>query len=163
MRVYCGTVAILIAISATNVQAQTLREKEQIAVANESLSKDLASANKICGTNIAANNDWTSILKPEEGRRVVALNYCHSALRAIESLCEDSAAGKKAVQEKIKSMTCGKSKPRSIEIKDGVLNWTTWDGSPGDAGEFPKEKFPQEQYGWVSDPDFALGYLKDNL
>lgn len=163
MRVYWSTVAILIAINATNVQAQSLREKEDIALANQSLAEQVESANKICGTHITANNDWTSILKPEEGRKVKALNYCGSAFKAIERICEDSPAGKKAVQDKIKGMSCGRSKPRSIEIKDGVLSWKTWEGSPGDAGEFPKEKYPQEKYGWVSDPDFAFGYLMDNL
>jgi hypothetical protein len=163
MRIYWGTVAILIAISATNVQAQSLREKEEIAVANKALAEQLEPTNKACETSITASNDWTSILKPEEGRKVSALNYCGGALDAIRLLCRDSPAGKKAVQDQIKSVTCGKSKPRSIEIKDGVVNWKTWDGSPGDSGEFPKEKFPQEKYGWVSDYEFAIGYLKDNL
>jgi hypothetical protein len=143
MRVHWVLTVILIGIGATNVQAQSLKDKEYFAKQEESLAKEVASTNKKCGSSVTAKFDWSTPPAAEDRGKYSAYSYCGAALEGMRKVC-DSGAGKEAVKEKIKSLTCGFGQKREVALKDGTVDY--------------KIEFKSS-----NDADYVSEYLKNNL
>lgn len=144
MRLHWGLAAILIGIGATNVQAQSLKDKEYFAKQEESLAKEVASTNKKCDSNVTAKFDWSTPPAAEDRGKYSAYGYCGAALEGMRKVCDSGAMGKEAVKEKIKSLTCGFGANREIALKDGAIDY--------------KIKFKSS-----NDAEYVSEYLKNNL
>jgi hypothetical protein len=87
------------------------------------LAPELKELNKVCGARITAKIDWNSIHHDHYSN---AANYCTHALESVERLCADhsgqvDAAGKEAVTDQIKSVSCSHGQERVLGLRDGTL------------------------------------------
>jgi hypothetical protein len=139
MKFHVSAAVIMIAMCAT-ANAQSLKDKEYFASQEKYLAEKVPDMNKKCDTNVAVKFDWS---KPPSDRSYSASGYCEPVLYAMERVC-DTPAGKDAVKQKIKSLTCGFGAQRTIAIKDGAIDY-------------------QINYGSVNDADFVFEYLQNNL
>jgi hypothetical protein len=137
--------AILIGFGATHAQAQSLKDKQYFADQEAALSKEATFTSEKCGTSITAKFDWSSPPKAEDRKTYSASGYCEPTLEAMRRVCEASQAGKDAVKEKIKSVTCGFGSPRDVALKDGAVSYKIDFNSPG------------------NDADYVFEYLQNNL
>ena len=136
--------AIVIAICATAANAQSLKDKEYFASQEKYLADSAKFANQKCETNIAVKFDWSTPPTPEERRTYSAYGYCEAVLDGMRRVCEASSAGKDAVKQKIKSVTCGFGPQRSIALKDGAIDYKI-------------------NYSSSNDADYVFEYLQNNL
>jgi len=88
-------------------------------IEEEDLAREVARANKQCGSSITVEFDWTGVPAQEIKSRSPS-NYCGHAIDAVERVCVDGA-GKEAVARQIKRIACGYARERSILLQDGVL------------------------------------------
>lgn len=143
MKLHWGFAAAFICVAATNVQAQSLKDREYFAKQEEYLAKEVANTNKKCDSSVAAKFDWSS--PPSEAdRKFSAYGYCGAVLEGMRKVCDSGALGKDAVKAKIKTLTCGFGPKREIALKDGAIDY--------------KIEFKSS-----NDADFVANYLQNNL
>jgi hypothetical protein len=120
---WIGTLAAGVALIAAAAQAQSTKTPEQRRAHEAArLSEHVIPTNRECGTSMTAAFDWTGV-NEEELLTQSANGWCESALEGIRRVCGDDA-GKDAVKEQIKSLTCGFGPERRISLKDGTVNFT---------------------------------------
>ncbi len=100
--------------------AQSLAEKEQYAFEDKHMTSSVENANKQCKANIVLEWDWSNFDKAALKERGAA-SFCNEVFSAISNICSDSADGLEAVQNNIKTVTCGYATPRSITLENGNL------------------------------------------
>ena len=144
MKIHAGAVAIAIAMCATVAHSQSLKEKEYFAAQEKYLADKVTFTNKKCESNVAVKFDWSTPPTPEERKIYSAYGHCEAALEAMRRVCEQSKAGKDAVKQKIKSVTCGFGPQRSIALKSGAIDYKI-------------------KYKSSNDADFVFEYLQNNL
>jgi hypothetical protein len=113
------------------------------------LAGDIKELNKTCESNIDVKLDWTAVPaewseKPNYSSSAKPRYHCRSALGGIEGICLRNALGRSAVQQQVKSVTCGFGAEPSILLKDGALEI--------------KMNFDEDP-----DGDFVAQYLHDHL
>jgi hypothetical protein len=129
------------AIVAT-ADAQSLKVRERMLDQESELIHDAKSTQRECEANFPIAFDWTSA--PEDKLESFSQEaYCDAALTALRRLCGDKL-GKKAVQDKIKKVTCGFGTERAVSLKDGALEF--------------KMSYPS-----TDNADFVYKYLENNL
>ena len=106
------------------------------------LIEDAALTNKACGSNFSVKFEWAAAPNADL-ESYSAEGYCDNALSAVRSICGD-AAGKNAVKQKIKRITCGFAEKRAIALKGGALDYKI-------------------NFSSVNDSDFVVEYLRNNL
>jgi hypothetical protein len=144
MSVYRGLAILLIGIGAPHVQAQSLKDKQYFAEQEAALAKEAAFTAKKCATAVTATFDWSTPPKAEDRKVYSASGYCGPVLEAMRRVCEGSQAGKDAVKEKIKTVTCGFGGERTVALKDGAVRYSIDFKSSNDA-------------------DYVFEYLQNNL
>ena len=133
---------VLAAAAVATADAQSLKVRQRMLDQEQELVRDVKAMNTECETNLPVNFDWAGA--PEEKLADWSQEaYCDQALSAVSRLCGDKL-GKKAVQEKIKSITCGFAPERAISLKDGALQY--------------KMSYPS-----TDSADFVFKYLETNL
>jgi hypothetical protein len=138
-----GVTTIIAAMCSTVVYAQSLKDKEYFANQEKRLAAEVPYVDKKCDTKIAVKFDWSNPPKAEERTVYSAYGYCQAVLDAMRRVC-DSQAGKDAVREKIKSLTCGFGPQRKIALQAGAIDYTI-------------------NYSSANDVDFVFTYLQNNL
>jgi hypothetical protein len=137
------TIISLFAVACSAVAyAQSLKIRQRMAAQEADIVEDVQRTNKVCGSNFSVKFDWTAAPQ-DQLEEYSAAGYCEAALSGVQSVCED-AAGKDAVKQKIKNMTCGFAGERAIALKNGTLDY--------------KIHFKS-----VNDADFVTKYLQNNL
>jgi hypothetical protein len=146
MKIHVGVSAIAIVIYSTVADAQSLKDKEYFASEEKDLAeKVVPRTNERCGTTFAVKFDWSTPPAPEDRTKYSASGHCKAALDGLRHVCEMSPAGKDAVKQKIKSVTCGFGPQRSIALKDGAIDY--------------KINYKQSS----NDADYVFEYLQNNL
>lgn len=145
MKIHVGVSAIAIVICSTVAYAQSLKDKEYFASQDKSLAEKVPYTNEKCGTSLAVKFDWSTPPAPEDRGTYSAYGHCEPALEGLRRVCEMSQAGKDAVKQKIKSVTCGFGPKRSVVLKDGAIDY--------------KINYKQSS----NDADFVFEYLQNNL
>jgi hypothetical protein len=97
--------------------------KERETGHNQGLAEELKSLNEACGTKVTASIDWKSV-SDDVIKAYSISSYCANPLSALRRLCE-SPAGKKAIQAKVKKLSCQFGPEMKVDIKDGTVSWTT--------------------------------------
>jgi hypothetical protein len=144
-----GVAAIVVAmcsmvVRAPSLYAQSLKDKMYFESQENSLAEQVPYVNQKCDTKIAVKFDWSKPPKPEERTTYSAYSYCQAVLDAMRRVCDSSQAGKNAVKQKIKSLTCGFGPQRVIALKAGAIDYKI-------------------NYSSVNDVDFVFEYLQNNL
>jgi hypothetical protein len=145
MKIHVGVSAIAIVICATVVNAQSLKDKEYFASQDKYLADTVPYINEKCGTNLAVKIDWSTPPAAEDRSTYSAYGHCEAALDGLRRVCEMSPAGKDAVKQTIKSVTCGFGPQRSVALKDGAIDY--------------KINYRQSS----NDADYVFEYLQNNL
>ena len=143
MRIRVGVPVVALAIFSSVALAQSLKDKEYFADQEKYLAGELAFTNERCGNSLVAKFDWSKPPTPEQRTTYSAYGYCSAVLEALRRTC-DSAAGKDAVKQQVKSLTCGFGSQRAITLKDGAIDYKVSFDSKNDA-------------------DFVFEYLQNNL
>ena len=143
MSIRGGVAVVTLAIFSSVALAQSLKDKEYMADQEKYLAGELAFTNERCGNSLVAKFDWSKPPTPEQRTTYSAYGYCSAVLEALRRTC-DSAAGKDAVKQKVKSLTCGFGPQRAITLKDGAIDYKVSFDSKNDA-------------------DFVFEYLQNNL
>jgi hypothetical protein len=143
MAPHVAVVALLAFAGADGVEAQSLKVRQRMAAQEKSLLKDVAISNKICESHFTARFNWTAVPQADLDKYSPE-SYCDNGLLlGIRQVC-GNAAGKAAVKEKIKRMTCGFGAERTISLKDGELIYKI-------------------NFNSSNDFDFVYDYLQHNL
>ena len=80
---------------------------------------------------------------PEDRKTYSAYGYCKVALEAVWRVC-GSEAGKEAVKQKIKSLTCSFGPQRTVVLRDGTIDY-------------------EVNFNSSNDVDYVFEYLQNNL
>lgn len=144
MKIHVGAAAIAIAMCVTVAHSQSLKEKEYFAAQEKYLAEQVTFTNKKCESNVVVKFDWSTPPTAEERKTYSAYGYCGAALEAMRRVCEQSKAGKDAVKQQIKSVTCGFGPQRTIALKSGAIDYKI-------------------NYKSSNDADFVFEYLQNNL
>jgi hypothetical protein len=145
MKIHVGVSAVAIVICSTVAYAQSLKDKEYFAGQDKYLADKVPYLNEKCGTSLAVKIDWSTPPAPEDRNTYSAYGHCEAALDGLRRVCEMSPAGKDAVKQKIKSVTCGFGPQRSVALKEGAIDY--------------KINYKQSS----NDADFVFEYLQNNL
>jgi hypothetical protein len=143
MNLHIGGAVVALTIISSVAVAQTLKDKEYFAEQEKYLAEEVTLTNERCGNALTAKFDWSKPPPPEDRKTYSAYGYCGAALEAVRRVCE-SKAGKEAVQQKIKSMTCTFGPQRTVTLKDGAIGYEVNFNSSNDA-------------------DYVFEYLQNNL
>jgi hypothetical protein len=143
MNLHIGGAVVALTIISSVAVAQTLKDKEYFAEQEKYLAEEVTLTNERCGNALTAKFDWSKPPAPEDRKTYSAYGYCGAALEAVRRVCE-SKAGKEAVQQKIKSMTCTFGPQRTVTLKDGAIGYEVNFNSSNDA-------------------DYVFEYLQNNL
>jgi hypothetical protein len=143
MSIRAGAVVIALAVFSSVAVAQSLKDKEYFTDQEKYLANEVTSTNERCGNSLTAKFDWTKPPTPDERKTYSAYGYCSAVLEAMRRVC-DSPAGKDAVKQKVKSLTCGFGPQRTIALKDGAIDYKVNFNSSNDA-------------------DYVFEYLQNNL
>jgi hypothetical protein len=143
MSIRVGAAVIAVAIFSSVALAQSLRDKEYFADQEKYLLGEVTSTNERCGNSLTAKFDWSKPPTPDERKTYSAYGYCGAVLEGMRRVC-DSQAGKDAVKQKVKSLTCGFGPQRTIALKDGAIDYRINFNSSNDA-------------------DYVFEYLQNNL
>ncbi len=135
--------AISFCILTQSAFAQSLAEKELYAKEESAMVSRVENTNKQCQTSVKFKFDWASFKKADLEDRG-ATTFCEGVFSAINDVCTGSDAGLKAVQSKIKSVTCKQAAPRTIALKNGELIYGI-------------------DYNAANDRDAVFDFLKKNL
>jgi hypothetical protein len=142
MKRCAGVVAVLIVAGAANADSRATNDKQYFAEQEQYLAKEAAFANQSCGTNIIVKFDWTAV--PADRAGYSPFGLCQAVLDGMKRVCEPDKAGKDAVKQQIKSITCGFGPQRAITLKDGAIDYKI-------------------NFGSSNDTDFVFEYLQNNL
>ena len=143
MKIYVGVAFAALSIISSIAFAQSLKDKEYFADQEKYLAGEVTTTNERCGNGLTAKFDWSKPPAPEERKIYSAYGYCGAALEAMRRVC-DSEAGKEAVKQKIKSLTCSFGPKRTVALKDGAVDYEVNFNSSNDA-------------------DYVFEYLQNNL
>ena len=143
MNFHVGGALVALTIISSVAVAQTLKDKEYFAEQEKHLAGEVTFTNERCGNALTAKFDWSKPPAPEDRKIYSAYGYCSAALEAMRRVCE-SKAGKEAVQQKIKSLTCRFGPQRTAVLKDGAIDYEVNFNSSNDA-------------------DYVFEYLQNNL
>ena len=142
LRARMGLAMLLAAVAVATADAQSLEVRRRMLDQEQELVRDAKAMNQDCETNLPVGFDWAGA--PAEKLAGWSQEaYCDQALLAVRRICSDKL-GKKAVQEKIKSVTCGFGPERAISLKEGALQY--------------KMSYPS-----TDSADFVYKYLENNL
>jgi len=98
--------------------AQSLAEREKYATYDKELAKNAEDMVKECKVAIPVKLDWSTVKDIKEYNPA---GYCDNAFWAVKEICRGSEEGLKAVQSKIKSVTCKQSSPHILSLENGEL------------------------------------------
>ena len=143
MNIRAGVAVVALSIVSTVAFAQSLKDKEYFADQEKYLAEEVSSTNERCGNSLTAKFDWLKPPAPEDRKTYSAYGYCGAALEAVRRVC-DSQAGKEAVKQKIKCLTCSFGPKRTVVLKDGTIDYEVNFNSSNDA-------------------DYVFEYLQNNL
>jgi hypothetical protein len=143
MNIHVGAALVALSIVSSIAFAQSLKDKEYFADQEKYLAGEVTSTNERCGNNLTAKFDWLKPPAPEERKLYSAYGYCSAVLEAMRRVC-DSQAGKEAVKQKIKSLTCSFGPQRTVVLRDGTIDYEVNFNSSNDA-------------------DYVFEYLQNNL
>ncbi|HVQ68870.1 MAG TPA: hypothetical protein VMT08_15365 [Bradyrhizobium sp.] len=143
MNIHVGLALVGLTIVSSVAVAQSLKDKEYFADQEKYLTGEAATTNERCGNSLTAKFDWSKPPTPEDRKTYSAYGYCGVALEAMRRVC-DSQAGKEAVKQKIKGLTCRFGPQRTVALKDGTIDYEVNFNSSNDA-------------------DYVFEYLQNNL
>jgi hypothetical protein len=143
MNIHVGVVLVGLSIVSSIAFAQSLKDKEYFADQEKYLAGEVTTTNERCGNSLTAKFDWLKPPAPEDRKIYSAYGYCGAALEAMRRVC-DSPAGKEAVKQKIKGLTCSFGPQRTVGLKDGTIDYEVNFNSSNDA-------------------DYVFEYLQNNL
>ena len=143
MNIHVGGAIVALTIISSVAVAQSLKDKEDFAEQEKYLAAEVTLTSERCGNGLTAKFDWSKPPSPEDRKTYSAYGYCSAALEAMRRVCEYKA-GKEAVQQKIKSMTCTFGPQRTVTLKDGAIGYEVNFSSSNDA-------------------DYVYEYLQNNL
>jgi hypothetical protein len=107
----------------TLAKLAAFNRKERESGQQEGFAPVLKGMNDACGTSVTATIDWKSI-SDEVIKKYSVASYCGNPLDALRKLC-DSAAGKKAIQAKVKKYACQFGSELKLDVKAGQVSFTT--------------------------------------
>jgi hypothetical protein len=143
MNIHVGLALVGLTILSSVAFAQSLKDKEYFADQEKYLTGEAATTNERCGNSLTAKFDWSKPPTPEDRKTYSATGYCGVALEAVRRVC-DSQAGKEAVKQKIKSLTCRFGTQRTVVLKDGTIEY-------------------EVNFNSSNDVDYVFEYLQNNL
>ena len=143
MNFHVGGALVALTVISSVAVAQTLKDKEYFAEQEKHLAGEVTFTNERCGNALTAKFDWSKPPAPDDRKTYSAYGYCSAALEAMRRVCE-SKAGKEAVQQKIKSLTCSFGPQRTVALKDSAVDYEVNFNSSNDA-------------------DYVFEYLQNNL
>jgi hypothetical protein len=143
MNIHASVAVVALSIFSSVAFAQSLKDKEYFADQEKYLAGEVTSTNERCGNSLTAKFDWLKPPAPEDRKTYSAYGYCGAALEAMRRVC-DSQAGKEAVKQKIKGLTCSFGPQRTVVLKDGTIDYEVNFNSSNDA-------------------DYVFEYLQNNL
>jgi hypothetical protein len=118
---WIGTITALAMLSPAAASSEPMTLRERMASQEARLIRDADNTNKVCEASLEVKFDWEGV-KEGDLLKYSAAGYCGAALDGIRQVCGDPA-GKDAVKEKIKSVTCGFGASRDITFKDGAVSY----------------------------------------
>ena len=113
-----GLGVLAVTLVTAGVQAQTLKERKAQQQQSAALESEVAYTNKICGSAISAEVDWSRYAGPVGD----ATSSCDAALSALESLCADQLS-QEEIQQRVDQVVCTKGKDRQVSLKKGTLTF----------------------------------------
>ena len=143
MNIRAGVAVVALSIVSSVAFAQSLKDKEYFAEQEKYLAAEVSSTNERCGNSLTAKFNWLKPPTPEDRKTYSAYGYCGAALEAVRRVC-DSQAGKEAVKQKIKSLTCSFGPKRTVVLKDGAIDY-------------------EVNFNSSNDVDYVFEYLQNNL
>jgi hypothetical protein len=139
---WVAAIAALAALGIATASAQSLKIRQRMASEAADLVKDADRTNSVCGTSLTVKFDWGGA-PGDDLLKYSPQSYCSAALDGIQRVCGD-AAGKDAVKQKIKNVTCSFGASRTIALKDGAVDYKI-------------------NFNSVNDADFVFEYLQNYL
>ena len=122
MNIHVGVALVGLSVLSSIAFAQSLKDKEYFADQEKSLAGEVTTTNERCGNSLTAKFDWSKPPAPEDRKINSAYGYCSEALAAMRRVC-DAQAGKEAVKQKVKSLTCSFGPKRTVALKDGTIDY----------------------------------------
>jgi hypothetical protein len=124
-RSVCSTaLCATLAVCSLAAKAQNLKLRELFAHDREQVASLARGANQACGTNIAFSVDYSTydkVLDDDNNQRPWA--YLANATDALKSVCS-SDEGKKAVQEKIKTVVVSHGDSETESLNAGTFRYS---------------------------------------
>ncbi|MGI4831758.1 MAG: hypothetical protein ACRYFU_26790 [Janthinobacterium lividum] len=112
---------------ALSLPAQTLKDKSGMEADRKQMMDSQKSVNSTCGTSIQVKVDYDSYIKGAgsvDEYSHAPYQYCQNATEALEQTCRNSSAGKQAVQQKVKALSCSYGATQGVSLDGSTLHYT---------------------------------------
>ena len=117
-------IAAAILIATTTAHAESLEEKQYWKRQRNYVDKQIATANKACGTEFTF--EWVNkpVLRAEVEKTKHSPNsVCDAIIDVVAHICRQGEDEKATVKEKITGFTCGYAKERNLSLSGKTLNY----------------------------------------
>ena len=125
---YAFSLAALVAFfAAGSLPAQTLKDKSGMDADRKEMAEAAKSMNQTCGTDIKVGVDYQSYLKGAgsvDEYSHAPYQYCQNATDAVDLTCRHSSAGKEAITQKVKTITCSYGDAQALSLEGTTLHYT---------------------------------------
>ncbi len=106
------------------VHAESLEERKYWKGQMDYINRSLDDAEKACGQKFSFELTTKEKLRTESEKNNNSPNgVCGAIIDEVASLCRQGDDEKTSVKAKIKGFQCGFAKPRSLELKGGIIKW----------------------------------------
>jgi hypothetical protein len=115
--------SVLLATTAT-VRAESLEEKKFWKGEMDYIQRALDDGEKTCGVKFTF--EWVDKAKlraEAEKNNNTPNGICDSIIQEVTGICREGDEEKAAVKAKIKGFQCGYQKPRTLELKGGIVKF----------------------------------------
>lgn len=118
------SVVLATVAAATVLRADTLEERTFWKGQMDYMNENLKSASEACGVKFTF--DWVNKAKLRDAAAKNSNSpngICSAVVDEVGSLCREGQDAKDSVKAKIKGFTCGYAKPRTLDLKGGIVKY----------------------------------------
>ena len=104
-----------------------MKDKAGMEADRKQMADSQKSVSSTCGTPIAVKVDYDSYIKGAgsiDEYSHAPYQYCQNATEALEVTCRHTSAGKEAVQQRVKVLSCSYGSAQTVSLDGTTLHYT---------------------------------------
>lgn len=120
-------IPLALLLASTVARAESLEEKKYWKGQTDYIARDIADAEKVCGTKFTfevIDKDKAKLREAHDKKNHTPNSVCSAPITSVALICRRGEDEKAAVRAKIKGFACGAGNPRALSLdKAGIVRF----------------------------------------